>query len=162
MKSLIIVEKSIADYKSCSFAKRDFSSFNEGKFVDDYTSLHLDMLHKHDISIDNKFDYFYETLPNLVDKHVPSKKMTKKDIKLRSKPWITSKIVRLIRYRDRLKKKLKRKFTPDNEFLYKKFRNRVVSELRTSRAAYYNQYFLTQRQYEKALVRHKINYQYQT
>ena len=34
----IIVEKSIADYKSCSFAKRDFSSFNEGKFVDDYTS----------------------------------------------------------------------------------------------------------------------------
>ena len=68
------------------------------------------MLHKHDISIDNKFDYFYETLSNLVDKHVPSKKMTKKDIKLRSKPWI-------IRYRDRLKKKLKRKFTPDNEFL---------------------------------------------
>ena len=117
----------------------------------------------HDISIDNKFDYFYETLSNLVDKHVPSKKMTKKDIKLRSKPWITSKIVRLIRYRDRLKKKLKRKFTPDNEFLYKKFRNRVVSELRTSRAAYYNQYFFdTQRQYEKALVRHKINYQYQT
>ena len=93
------------------------------------------MLHKHDISIDNKFDYFYETLSNLVDKHVPSKKMTKKDIKLRSKPWITSKIVRLIRYRDRLKKKLKRKFTPDNEFLYNKFRNRVVSELRTSSAA---------------------------
>ena len=62
------------------------------------------MLHKHDISIDNKFDYFYETLSNLVDKHVPSKKMTKKDIKLRSKPWITSKIVRLIRCRDRLKK----------------------------------------------------------
>ena len=101
------------------------------------------MLHKHDISTDNKFDYFHETLSNLVDKHVPSKKMTKKDIKLRSKPWITSKIVRLIRYRDRLKKKLKRKFTPDIEFLYKKFRNRVVSELRTSSAAYHNQYFLT-------------------
>ena len=100
----IIVEKSIVDYKSCSFAKHDFSSFNEGKFVDDYTSLDLDMFHKHDISIDNKFDYFYETLSNLVDKHVPSKKMTKKDIRLHSKPWITSKIVRLIRYRDRLKK----------------------------------------------------------
>ena len=120
------------------------------------------MLHKHDISIENKFDYFYETLSNLVDKHVPSKKMTKKDIKLHSKPWINSKIVRLIRYRERLKRKLKRKFTPDIEFLYKKFRNRVVSELRTSRAAYYNQYFLTQRQYDKVLVRHKINHQYQT
>ena len=93
----IIIEKSIADCKSCSFAKRDFSSFNEGKFVDDYASSDMNMLHKHDISIDNKFDYFYETLSNLVDKYIPSKKMTKKDIKLRSKPWITSKIVRLIR-----------------------------------------------------------------
>ena len=101
------------------------------------------MIHKHDISIDNKFDYFYENVSNLVDKHVPSKNLTKKDIKLHSKPWINSKIVRLIRYGDRLKRKLKRKFTPDNEFLYKKFRNRVVSELRTSRATYYNQYFST-------------------
>ena len=85
-------------------AKRDLSSFNEGKFVDNYTSLDLNMLHNHDVSIDNKFDYFYETLSNSVDKHVPSKKMTKKDIKLYYKPWITSKIVRLIRNRDRLKK----------------------------------------------------------
>ena len=64
----------------------------------------MNMLYKDDISINNKFGYFYETLSSLVDKHVPSKKMTKKDIKLRSKPWITSKIVRLISYRDRLKK----------------------------------------------------------
>ena len=107
------------------------------KFVDDYTSLDLNMLHKHEISVDNKFDYFYENLSDLVDKHVPPKKMTmtKKDIKLHSKPWINSKIVTLIRYRDRLKRKLKWKFIPDNEFLYKKFTNCVVSDLRTSRAA---------------------------
>ena len=91
--------------------------------------------------------------------------MTKKDIKLRSKPWITSKIVRLIRYRDRLKKKLERKFTPDNEFLYKKFRNSVVSELRTSREAYYNQYFLTHKDNMKKLwsgIRSIINIKHKT
>ena len=161
----IIAEKNIVDYKSCSFAKRDSSSFNEGKFVDDYTSLDLDMLHKHDISIDNKFDYFYQNLSDLVDRHVPSKKMTKKDIKLYSKPWINSKIVRLIRYRDRLKRKLKRKFTSDIEFLYKKFRNRVVSELRTSRAAYHNQYFLTHKDNMKKLwsgIRSIINIEHKT
>ena len=54
-------------------AKRDLSSFNEGKVVDNYTSLDLNMLHNYDISIDNKFGYFYETLSNSVDKHVPSK-----------------------------------------------------------------------------------------
>ena len=31
--------------------------------------------------------------------------------------------------------------TLDNEYLYKKFRNRVVSELRTSGINYYNKYF---------------------
>ena len=129
------------------------------------TSLDLNMLHKHNISIDNKFDYFYETLSDLVDKDVPSKKITRKDIKLHSKPWITSKIVRLIWYRDRLRKKLKRKFTPDIEFLYKKFRNRVVSELRTSRAAYYNQYFLTHKDNMKKLwsgIRSIINIKHKT
>ena len=109
------------------------------------------MLYKHDISIDNKFDYFCENLSNLVDKHIPSENMTKKDIKLHSKDLINSKFVRLIRYRGRLKRKLKRKFTPDIEFLYKKFRNGVVLELRTSSAAYYNQYFLTQKDNMKKL-----------
>ena len=147
----IIVEKSIVDYKLCSFAKRDFSSFNEGKFVDYDTSLDLNMLHKHDIHIEKKFNHFHKNLTNLVDKHVPYKKMTNRDIKLHSKSWINSKIVRVIRYRNRLKRKLKRKFTPNNEFLCKKFRNRVVSELRTSRAAYYNQYFLTHKDNMKKL-----------
>ena len=39
-------------------------------------------------------------------------------------------------------RKLNKKFTHNNEYLYKKFRNRVVSELRTSRINYYNQYFV--------------------
>ena len=38
-------------------------------------------------------------------------------------------------------RKLNKKFTHNNEYLYKKFRNPVVSELRTSRINYYNQYF---------------------
>ena len=60
---------------------------------------------------------------------------------------------------------MKRKFTPDNEFLYKKFRNRVVSELRTSRAAYYNQYFLTHKDNMKKLwsgIRSIINIKHKT
>ena len=38
-----------------------------------------------------------------------------------------------MKYRDKLMRKLKKKFSLDNEYLYKKFRNRVVSGLRTSR-----------------------------
>ena len=60
---------------------------------------------------------------------------------------------------------MKRKFTPDIEFLCKKFRNRVVSELRTNRAAYYNQYFLTHKDNLKKLwsgIRSIINIKHKT
>ena len=58
----------------------------------------------------------------MVESHVPTKKMTKKDIKLHSKPWITPKIVKLIKYRDRLKRKMIKRRSLDNEYLYKKIK----------------------------------------
>ena len=36
---------------------------------------------------------------------------------------------------------MNRKFTESGEYLYKKFRNRVVNELKSSRINYYNNYF---------------------
>ena len=54
---------------------------------------------------------------------------------------ITSKIKNIMKYHDKLMRKLNKKYTQDNEYLYKKFRNRVASELRTSRINYYNKYF---------------------
>ena len=48
--------------------------------------------------------------------------------------------MRLIKYHDKLLRKLNRKFTHNNDYLYKKFRNRVVSELRSSKIENFNQY----------------------
>ena len=67
--------------------------------------------------------------------------MTPKEIKLRSKPWINFKIINLIKYRDRLKRKIKRKLTIENEYLYKKFRNRVANELKASGKLYCHKFF---------------------
>ena len=49
---------------------------------------------------------FFQTVSDYVDNHAPLKKMNKKDLKLQSKPWINSKILQIIKYRDRLKWKL--------------------------------------------------------
>ena len=84
---------------------------------------------------------FYDTVPSYVDNHVPVKKINKKDLKLHSKPWVNPKIQQLIKYRDKLLRKLNRNFSQNAEYLYKKFRNRIVSELRSSKIKYYNQYF---------------------
>ena len=45
------------------------------------------------------------------------KKMNKRDLKLHEKPWITSKIQKLIKHWDKLLRKLNRKFTYDTEYL---------------------------------------------
>ena len=70
-----------------------------------------------------------------------SKHMNKKDLKLHEKPWINPKIQILMKYRDKLFRKLNKKYTENGEYLYKKFRNRVVSKLRSSKIKYYNFYF---------------------
>ena len=69
------------------------------------------MLHDDDASVHNKFDTFYENLSGLVDKYAPVRKMTRKKVKLHAKPWINQKIIKLIKYKDKLKRKMKRKLT---------------------------------------------------
>ena len=58
----ITAEKCSINYKSCSFAKRDYSNFNEYDFIDDYSSLDLSRLHDDNASVDNKFNTFYKIL----------------------------------------------------------------------------------------------------
>ena len=64
---------------------------------------------------------------------------------LRSKPRINLKIIKLIKYRDKLKRKMKRKFIIENEYLYKKFQNRIANELKASRKSYYHKFFEEQK-----------------
>ena len=86
---------------------------------------------------------FLENLNDLVKKHTPLKKLTKKDIKLRNKPWINNRIQKMMHLRDRLSKRLQRKFDFATQNLYKKFRNRVVVKLTHSKTNYFNNFFQT-------------------
>ena len=64
-------------------------------------------------------------------------------MKLKVRPWINSKIQKMMRIRDRVLKKWKKQQTDDNLKLYKKFRNRVSNELKESKARYFYNYFST-------------------
>ena len=77
--------------------------------------------------------------------------MPRKDIKLHIKPCINQKIIKLIKYRDRLKRKFKRRPRIENEYLFKKFRNSLVNELKASRAAYHQRYFQSHKDNMKKL-----------
>ena len=130
--------------------KYDYSRFDERKFVEDFEKIDLTYLN---CSSDAETNYnkFLEDVTFLVEKHVPIKKCTKREIKLRTKPWITSKIQKMMRIRARILKKTKKDRSKTNHDLYKKFRNRVAYELKKSLVNYFRSYFSINSQNMKKL-----------
>ena len=103
------------------------------------------------LDVNIKFDRYLKDLNTLTNKHAPIKRQSRKEMKLKDKPWINNRILKMIRIRDRILQKLKKQQTPDNLKLYKKFRNRVSNEIKESEARYFHNYFPTNSQNMKKL-----------
>ena len=120
--------------------KRDYSSFNENNFLNNFITHDLNYFNN-----DNDINYisnkFLEYITNLVEKHVPLLKCTNKESKLKAKPWINHRIQKMMKVRARLLRKLKKNRNETYEKFYKKFRNRVFNELKKSRKEYFQNYF---------------------
>ena len=93
------------------------------KFIYDYFLMDWTSLSDSQISVDEHFDYLYEKTSECINTHLPKKKVTKKYLKLRSKPWINVRIQKLMSYRDKLFNELNKHPTPSNKYLYHKLRN---------------------------------------
>ena len=80
--------------------------------------------------IDTNYGKFLSDLISLVNKHVPSRMVTKRELKFKSKPWIKCKIQKMITIRDRFLRKFNQDKSENNLVVYKKFRNRTANELK--------------------------------
>ncbi len=91
------------------------------------------------------FDRFYEKIISVVDKHAPLKKVSKKELKLESKPWITPGILASIKRRDLLLRKyigtLPGNHKDELHTQYKVLRNRIVALIRLSKNNHFRKYF---------------------
>ena len=137
-----LMKNAAVDYKKCSLFQYYYSKFSEHLFLDDFKKLSWeDTLDNQNLNINVKFDRFYEKVYSTVIHHAPMKKVNKKKLKLRSKPWITPHIQTLIKHKDKLLRKLKKSHSKNTEELYKKFRNRVASENGKSKINCFDTYF---------------------
>ena len=122
----------------------DYTKFSRKKFIHDFSILDWSPTDDLSVSVNDHFDYFLEWTATCIDSHLPKKRITKRNLKLRMKPWINGKIQKLMFNRDKLFKKMIKNPTPENKYLYEKyskFRNRVVSEQCKSKIKYYQNYF---------------------
>ena len=83
------------------------------------------------MDVNTIFDIFYDRISQFMNCHVPRRKLSKHEIKLCTKPWITKPIVAKIRYRDKLYSKIIRckHSNPNLIYFHKKFRNSVVTKM---------------------------------
>ena len=85
---------------------------------------------------------FITKLNGAYDRHVPIKKLTAKEVKLKSKPWISVELSKMIKVKNKLFERKKRQPSNENvKQLYNIFRNRVNRELKKSKKMYFTAYF---------------------
>ena len=87
--------------------------------MNSFNKLSWDDINDVNLNINNKFDKFYEKVHHTVIEHVPLKKVNKKQLKLRLKPWVNSHIQKLIKHMEMLLRKLRKSHSAATEELYK-------------------------------------------
>ena len=117
----------------------DFSQFSTGNLLNDFENLDLAFLDDIYLSVNTKLNRLLSILDELVEALSPLKKLTKREVKFKNKPWINSKLQKMMCIRDsdlfrRLKKNGNNQAVKD---LYKTFMNRVSNSLRGNKASYF-------------------------
>ena len=127
----VSIKREKIDYKSKSVFTRDYANFSSESFRDDISIQNWN--NRYD-NINDQFNDFHWRLDECVNRHAPFKKLSPGEIKLRCKPWISSKITKKIKVRNKLFARKKRQpKNADVRELFKKFRNRINREILKSK-----------------------------
>lgn len=89
---------------------------------------------------------FYNEITKLLDEMAPYKKLTKKELSLKQKPWISPGILKSMTVRDKLYMDFTIQSDQDRKEAifkrYKKYRNMIISLIRKNKKKHYSDFFL--------------------
>lgn len=112
---------------------RDYSNFNADKFMTDLCEIDWNNTYCSS-DVNKSFSRFYKNINRLINKHAPLKDVSKRRLKLLTKPWLTKGIRRSIRVKNNL-------FFNSNWNKYKQYRNKLTALIRLSKQKYYLNFF---------------------
>ena len=121
---------------------RNFRNFNQNEFSEELKTIDWNMADK---STDDGVGYLLNRIENLLNEMAPVKKLTKKEVRLQKRPWITNGILISMKGRDKKYKEFVKEKDPivknKLHIQYKKMRNLIISLIRSSKKDYYAYYF---------------------
>lgn len=121
--------------------KRDYTNFNENKFIEDCQAINWKEIISTAHDPNCIFDSFYYKLSDLIDAHIPIKRLSKRELRVKTKPWITPAIKTAIQKKNELYKKYLKTKSPYYYTKFKYYRNKINHLLKISKKTYYNEYF---------------------
>ena len=143
---LIISDESHHSTSKQHLFTRDYKNFDKNGFMCELQQIQwptILKLHTNDPNVG--FTSLQKSIDQLLEKYLPVRKMTKKEVKRKEKPWITNEILSLIRQREKFHKKfIKEKDQSKKNIFheqYRTFRNQIVTASRQSKKLYFQKYF---------------------
>ena len=126
--------------------KRDTKNFDRENFLLHLLDIDWSLVIKLEKEDPNySFNLYENTLNTLLDKYIPLRKITQKELKQQYKPWITNDILKSIKARENLYKKfIKAKDEKSKEYyfkIYKELRNKILTKCRNSKKTYFQNFF---------------------
>ena len=140
--NFIILNKFSSLPSSVKVYKRDYFKFNQAFLISEIQTVDWQIVFTSDTDPSCMFDCFYSKISQIVDKHIPIKQLSRRELKFKSKPWITSAIKRSIKVKNNFYKKFLKTKSSYYHSKFKYYRNKINHLLKLSKRKYYNQYFL--------------------
>ena len=121
--------------------KRDFSKFNKTQFLLDLENSGIFEKITLQNDTNNKYNLFHDKFIEILNIHAPMKTLSKKDIKLQHKPWLTKGLLTSIKLKNKYYKKFLK--TKDKFWYcrYKYYRDLINHLIRKSKTTHFKAYF---------------------
>ena len=92
-------------------------------------------------SVHEQFSQFISTFLEVIDAHVPLRKATRKEKRLKLKPWITRGILKSISIKNKLFRLAHKENDRSNLIKYKTYRNALNRTIKEAKKNYYQDFF---------------------
>ena len=102
---------------------------------------HLAIETENNTNVNYAYKIFDEYLKNTIEKHAPTKYLSKKEAELKMNPWLTKGILKSIKIKTKYYKKFMASKDKEHYNIYKLYRDKLNHLIRASKNIYYKNYF---------------------
>ena len=141
LPNFMIIPDYLKSELKIKYKKRDYSKFNEQDYIADLLNYQIIQKINNSENTSQKYDIFCKHLNSTIDKHAPQRYLTKNEMAIKTKPWLTKGILKSINRRIQYYKKFMSTNNQKWYDLYKIYRDKINHLIRNSKSNYYKKYF---------------------